>query len=79
MQTTVKLSAACRGTLYQADTLIGGADTPEALVANFNGVDCFTLVGYVEAIVRLAVRKSWQARTILKSKLATSVADYLPA
>ncbi|WP_442780015.1 DUF1460 domain-containing protein [Enterobacter cancerogenus] len=47
-----RVSSAFLGTPYQADTLIGGPDTPEALVANFNGVDCFTLVDYVEALTR---------------------------
>lgn len=37
-----RVSSAFLGTPYQADTLIGGLGIPEVLVANFNGVDCFT-------------------------------------
>ncbi len=37
-----RVSSAFLGTPYQADTLIGGPGIPEVLVANFNGVDCFT-------------------------------------
>lgn len=47
-----RVSSAFLGTPYQADTLIGGPGTPEVLVANFNGVDCFTLADYVEALAR---------------------------
>ncbi|MDI4746085.1 DUF1460 domain-containing protein, partial [Salmonella enterica subsp. enterica serovar Kentucky] len=41
------------------DTLIGGPGTPEVLVANFNGVDCFTLADYVEALARSDNQKSF--------------------
>nr|WP_273968370.1 N-acetylmuramoyl-L-alanine amidase-like domain-containing protein [Enterobacter cancerogenus] len=44
-----RVLSAFLGTPYQADTLIGGPGTLEALVVNFNGVDCFTLADYVEA------------------------------
>lgn len=47
-----RVSSAFLGTPYQADTLFGGADTTEVLVANFNSVDCFTLADYVEALTR---------------------------
>lgn len=42
-----RVSSTFLGTPYKAGTLIGGADVPEALVADFNGVDCFTLADYV--------------------------------
>ena len=51
-----RVSSAFLGTPYQADTLIGGADTPEVLVANFNHVDCFTLIDYVEALTEAATK-----------------------
>lgn len=54
-----RVSSAFLGTPYQADTLIGGPGTPEALVVNFNGVDCFTLVDYVEALTRSDDQKSF--------------------
>ncbi|SLM62474.1 putative inner membrane protein [Dickeya aquatica] len=47
-----RVSSAFLGTPYQADTLIGGPDIPEALVVNFNGVDCFTVADYIEALTR---------------------------
>ncbi|MDH0354262.1 DUF1460 domain-containing protein [Morganella sp. GD04133] len=47
-----RVSSAFPGTPYQANTLIGGPGTPESLVANFNGVDCFTFIDYTEALTR---------------------------
>jgi N-acetylmuramoyl-L-alanine amidase-like len=38
------------GTAYRESTLIGTADTEEVLVINLEGVDCFTLLDYVEAM-----------------------------
>lgn len=46
------VSSAFLSTPYQANTLIGSPDTNEVLVADFNGVDCFTLLDYVEALTR---------------------------
>ncbi|WP_338495315.1 DUF1460 domain-containing protein [Erwinia aphidicola] len=54
-----RVSSAFLGTPYLADTLIGGPGTPEALVVNFNGVDCFTLADYVEALTRSDDQKSF--------------------
>lgn len=54
-----RVSSAFLGTPYQADTLIGGPGTPEALVVNFSGVDCFTLADYVEALSRSHDQKSF--------------------
>lgn len=45
------VSSAFLGTPYLANTLIGSTDTREVLVANFNGVDCFTLIDYVKALL----------------------------
>jgi hypothetical protein len=47
-------------TLYLADTLIGGPGVSEALVANFNAVDCYTLVDYVEALARIRDQNSFK-------------------
>ncbi len=47
-----RVSSAFLDTPYQANTLIGGPDTPESLVADSNGVDCFTLIDYTEALSR---------------------------
>lgn len=39
-------------TPYQAGTMVGASDQPEALVIRFDAVDCFTLLDYVEALRR---------------------------
>lgn len=54
-----RVSSAFINIPYQADTLIGGPDTPEALVVNFHGVDCFTLADYVEALTHSHDQKSF--------------------
>lgn len=48
------ISAAFLETPYLADTLIGSAETAEVLVLRLDGVDCFTLLDYVEALRRAA-------------------------
>jgi hypothetical protein len=40
------------GVPYQEKTLVGGPYTPELLVINLAGVDCFTFLDYVEAMRR---------------------------
>lgn len=47
-----RVSSAFLGTPYQADALIGGSDTTEALVADFDCVNCVTLVDHVEVLTR---------------------------
>ncbi len=46
------LSTAFLDTPYIADTLIGSVGTPEKFVVRLDGVDCFTLLDYVEALRR---------------------------
>jgi hypothetical protein len=46
------ISAAFLETPYLADTLIGSAETTEVFVLRLDGVDCFTLLDYVEALRR---------------------------
>ena len=46
------ISSAFLGTPYLAGTLIGRVDLSEKLVIRFDGVDCFTLLDYVEALRR---------------------------
>ena len=53
------VSQAFLGTPYQADTLVGSATQPEQLVVNFNGVDCFTLLDYVNALSHARSRPSF--------------------
>ena len=46
------ISSAFLETPYLANTLIGNAATAEKLVIRLDGVDCFTLLDYVEALRR---------------------------
>jgi hypothetical protein len=46
------ISAAFLETPYLADTMIGSAETAEVFVLRLDGVDCFTLLDYVEALRR---------------------------
>lgn len=47
-----RVSRAFLGTPYHENTLVGGINQPEQLVAAFNGVDCFTLLDYVYALTK---------------------------
>ena len=71
-----QISATFLGTPYQADTLIGSPDTPEALVINFNGVDCFTLLDYVHALSRSHDRASFEA-SLIQTRYAGGEVSYL--
>ncbi|WP_375677917.1 DUF1460 domain-containing protein [Bartonella sp. AP72JLCBS] len=44
------LSEAFLGTPYQANVLHGSENTPEKLIIDFRGLDCFTYLDYVEAL-----------------------------
>lgn len=44
------LSSHFLGTPYQGSTLIGSPDTPEELVVNLAGFDCFTFIDQIEAM-----------------------------
>ena len=44
------LSGRFLGVKYKASTLIGDMDTPEVLVIDLQGVDCFTYLDYIEAM-----------------------------
>jgi len=50
-QLIASISSAFLGTPYRANTLTGSATMQEVLVADFNGVDCFTLLDYVKALL----------------------------
>lgn len=71
-----RVSSAFLGTAYESDTLIGGADTPEALVVNFNGVDCYTLADYVEALTRSHDQTSFLSN-LVKIRYTGGNADFL--
>jgi hypothetical protein len=44
------LSSQFLGIPYQDSTLVGGMDTEEVFTINLGGVDCFTLIDYIEAM-----------------------------
>ncbi|MBP1128520.1 MULTISPECIES: DUF1460 domain-containing protein [Serratia] len=44
------LSRPFLGTAYVANMLVGSQDTPEKLVIDFRGLDCFTYIDYVDAL-----------------------------
>ncbi|MGO9379516.1 MAG: N-acetylmuramoyl-L-alanine amidase-like domain-containing protein [Dissulfurispiraceae bacterium] len=44
------LSERFKGTPYVENTLIGSDDTNEVFVIDFEGVDCFTFIDYIEAM-----------------------------
>jgi len=71
-----QISATFLGTPYQADTLIGSPDTPETLAINFNGVDCFTLLDYVQALSRSHDRASFEA-SLIRTRYAGAEVSYL--
>lgn len=71
-----QISAAFSGTSYQANTLIGSPDIPEALVINFNGVDCFTLLDYVQALSGSHDRASFEAN-LIRTRYADGEVSYL--
>jgi hypothetical protein len=48
----VTLSSQFLGAPYAANTLVGGPDVPERLVAGLDAFDCFTLLDTVEALRR---------------------------
>lgn len=71
-----RVSSEFIGNEYKANTLIGGDDTEEKLVINFNGVDCFTLVDYVESISRSHDKKSF-LKNIRKIRYINGNVKYL--
>lgn len=71
-----RVSSAFLATPYQEGTLIGGPNTPEALVANFNGVDCFTLADYVEALTRSSDQKTF-LHNLAQTRYTGGKVDYL--
>jgi hypothetical protein len=54
------LSEKFLGIDYVESTLIGDKDTPEVFVINLEGVDCFTLIEYVEAMRLSATFSSFE-------------------
>lgn len=53
------LSAQFLGVPYRAHTLVGSEHTPERLVVDLQGMDCFTFLDYVEALHRSRGERSF--------------------
>ena len=70
------VSSAFLGTPYLANTLIGSTDTKEVLVANFNGVDCFTLIDYVKALLS-ANNKDEFLKNLVKTRYINGEVEFL--
>ncbi len=70
-----RISAAFLGTPYRGGTLIGGPGAEEALVANFNFVDCTTLIEYVEALSRSHNRDMF-LRNLVHTRYADDKVSY---
>ncbi|RAX09897.1 DUF1460 domain-containing protein [Photorhabdus bodei] len=58
------------GTPYAANKLIGSPTEPEKLVIDFNGLDCFTFLDYVESL-----RKSNDQNDFVKNLIQTRYID----
>ncbi|WP_233209884.1 MULTISPECIES: DUF1460 domain-containing protein [unclassified Pantoea] len=71
-----RVSSDFLNTPYQSQTLVGGPDTPEALVVNLRGMDCFTLADYVEALSRSHDHKSF-LYNLRNVRYADGNVDYL--
>ncbi|WP_409360810.1 DUF1460 domain-containing protein [Bartonella heixiaziensis] len=64
------LSEAFLGTPYQANMLQGSETTPEKLIIDFRGLDCFTYLDYVEAL-----RKSTSQTEFINNVIRTRYVD----
>ncbi|WP_406604211.1 DUF1460 domain-containing protein [Bartonella gliris] len=64
------LSEAFLGTPYQANMLHGSENTPEKLIIDFRGLDCFTYLDYVEAL-----RKSTSQTEFIENVIRTRYID----
>lgn len=58
------LSKPFLGTPYVANMLIGSQETPEKLVIDFRGLDCFTYIDYVDALRQANTQADFVQRLI---------------
>ncbi|WP_448868780.1 DUF1460 domain-containing protein [Enterobacter ludwigii] len=63
-------------TPYQGETLIGSQSMPEQLVVNLRGVDCFTLVDYIQALTKSDTRRAF-LRQLVKTRYVDGKVSYL--
>jgi hypothetical protein len=69
------LSGQFTGIPYKAGTLIGNQHTPEELVINLSGVDCFTFIDYIEAMRRSETFTGFK-ENLRKVRYRNGVVDY---
>lgn len=64
------------GRPYSANRLQGSATTPEALVVDFRGLDCFTYLDYVEAL-RKSNNEADFFKNLIQTRYVNGNLDYL--
>ncbi|WP_375668333.1 MULTISPECIES: DUF1460 domain-containing protein [unclassified Bartonella] len=70
------LSEAFLGTPYQANMLHGSENTPEKLIIDFRGLDCFTYLDYVEAL-RKSTSQTEFINNVIKTRYINGNVDFL--
>lgn len=70
------VSSAFLTTPYQENTLTGSTEVNEVLVANFHGVDCFTLIDYVQALAGAHDKKAF-LNNLISTRYAGGRVSYL--
>lgn len=73
--TAAIVSDALLGTPYKANTLVGSTTTPEQLVVDLRGLDCFTFIDNVEAL-RRADNYPDYVRELVKIRYASGKLDF---
>lgn len=70
------ISSTFLGTPYAANRLQGSASTPEKLVIDFTGLDCFTYLDYVEALRKSSTRTDF-INNLVQTRYVNGQVDYL--
>ncbi|TQI79577.1 uncharacterized protein DUF1460 [Serratia fonticola] len=70
------LSQAFLDTPYVANRLVGSANTPERLVIDFRGLDCFTYLDYIEAL-RTATSENEFSENVIQTRYVNGDIDFL--
>lgn len=70
------ISEAFLGTPYVANKLQGSLSTPEQLVVDFRGLDCFTYLDYVEALRQSAAQPDFM-KNLLRTRYVDGDLDFL--
>lgn len=64
------------GTPYVANMLVGSASTPEQLVIDFRGLDCFTYLDYVEALREASTDEQF-VENLIQTRYINGEIDFL--